>query len=135
MGQPDTEGWKENCATVTASFVWNGVTENVGVLLHYSTLVGVTLFFEGWIIQLPTQYYFQIAFYNKNAKYSIMSPIFSSVFEVNVFKGLINRENFFFLYSYVVKLLFQAIRLFFICFSFLPILFLGIDPFTHKELY
>lgn len=87
VGRPARKGWKENYATVTASFVWNGVTENLAVLPHYSRLVGVILFFEGWIIQLSTQYYFQIAFYNENTKYSVLSPIFSSIFEVNFLRA------------------------------------------------
>lgn len=59
----------------------SGWVRTRGVLVHYSRHMGVTLFFEGWLIQLLTQYNLQIAFYNKNAKY-----IYSSIFEVNFCK-------------------------------------------------
>lgn len=69
MGQPARKGQKENDATVTACFVWERVSENSRGSGSLFQTHGVILFFEGWLIQLLTQYNLQIAFYNKNAKY------------------------------------------------------------------
>ena len=74
-----------------------GDRELGGVLVPYSRHTGVTLFFEGWSIQLPTQHNLQNSFYNKNAKYDIFFwflffPAYLKQTFVNTF---INKETIF----------------------------------------
>lgn len=84
MGQPARKGQKENYAIATAGFAWEWVTELEGFWFVIPDMWGVTLFFEGWLIHLSTQYDCKIAFYNKNAKYRIyFCLLFFPHFEVN----------------------------------------------------